>query len=276
MLRFEDYVSKRKKEDQLNEFDLNARAENMRTLVNYVFEYFNNYLDINVADEKTVLENERIDKYRKQIEEYDPEIREWLTNIYSEHGHFLNKILGGMVKDNEYFFLLTTDQEFRSLSYDIYAKLIKKHPYLRDQTEMFFLLIKNYHRLQREGPSWLQLPPISDDIDSWIADTWDKYNVNLKLFASNWVQYFYNHEELWPATHRIKNQEGWRDWDYNYRMETNLFNLNTLYAKMPKKPFTRGKKQEFEIILMYYWVHEVDGEKDYWQEYLGRVLPKMR
>ena len=46
MLRFEEYVARRKKEDRLNEFDVNARAENLRICVNYVFEYFNNYLDI--------------------------------------------------------------------------------------------------------------------------------------------------------------------------------------------------------------------------------------
>lgn len=44
MLHFEEYVARRKKEDRLNEFDIAARAENIKTCVNYVFEYFNNYL----------------------------------------------------------------------------------------------------------------------------------------------------------------------------------------------------------------------------------------
>ena len=55
MLKFEDYIARRKKEDRLNEFDVDARSENLRTCVNYVFEYFNNYLDITAAENKTVL-----------------------------------------------------------------------------------------------------------------------------------------------------------------------------------------------------------------------------
>lgn len=44
---------------------------------------------------------------------------------------------------------------------------------------------------------------------------------------------------------------------------------------MPKKPYTKGKKQEFEILMMYYWLHSLEGETDYWQEYLDKVLPSL-
>jgi len=45
---------------------------------------------------------------------------------------------------------------------------------------------------------------------------------------------------------------------------------------MPKKSFTRGRKQEFEILMMYFWIHEFDGDDGYWEEYLGKVLPAMK
>jgi hypothetical protein len=45
---------------------------------------------------------------------------------------------------------------------------------------------------------------------------------------------------------------------------------------MPKKPFTRGRKQEFEVLMMYTWLHQVVGdETGYWQEYLEKVIPCM-
>jgi len=47
-----------KKEDKLNEFDIDARAQNLKNCVDYVFEYFNNYLNITEAEEQTVLLNE--------------------------------------------------------------------------------------------------------------------------------------------------------------------------------------------------------------------------
>ncbi len=55
-----------------------------------------------------------------------------------------------------------------------------------------------------------------------------------------------------------------------------LQNLDSLYRKMPKKSFTRGRKQEFEILMMYFWIHSICGDNDYWQEYLEKVLPGLK
>jgi hypothetical protein len=273
MLRFEEYVSRRKKEDRLNEFDLDNRAENMKICVNYVFEYFNNYLNVTAAEDKMVLHDEKIEKYRRQIQEYDPEVRDWLVEINSEYGHFINRTIGNELKRNEFFFLFNTDQEFRNLSYDCYSKLIKKYPYLKDQTEMLFLFIKNFHQIS-SGSNWqTDIPFISEDINNWIDDTWTKRQVKITSFAYNWVSYFYDHQEIWPSTHRKKSLEAWRKYEYDYRQSYNLFNLNSLYVRMPKKSFTRGRKQEFEILMMYFWIHEFDGDDGYWQEYLQRVIP---
>ncbi len=52
MLSIEEYIARRKKEDKLNEFDIDARAQNIKICVDYVFEYFNNYLNITEAEEK--------------------------------------------------------------------------------------------------------------------------------------------------------------------------------------------------------------------------------
>ena len=55
MLSIEEYIARRKKEDKLNEFDMEARTQNMKICVDYVFEYFYNYLNITEAEEKTVI-----------------------------------------------------------------------------------------------------------------------------------------------------------------------------------------------------------------------------
>ena len=46
MLSIEEYIARRKKEDRINEFNVDDRMENMRICTNYIFEYFNNYLNI--------------------------------------------------------------------------------------------------------------------------------------------------------------------------------------------------------------------------------------
>lgn len=52
--------------------------------------------------------------------------------------------------------------------------------------------------------------------------------------------------------------------------------LDSLYRKMPKKSFKKERKQELEILLMYYLLHDMEGDSDYWQEYLEMVLPALK
>ncbi len=276
MLSIEEYIARRKKEDKLNEFDLDARTQNMKTCVDYVFEYFNNYLDITEAEEKTVLHNEKLEKYRKQLRDYEPEVREWVVRIYNEYGKQMHRYIGNILNENEFFFLYDTDSEFRNVSYDCYSKLIKRLPFLKDQTEMLFLFIKDYHRVESQQRFNFGIPTISNDINDWIDKTWAKHLVNLFAFAYDWINRFYDHEELWPSSHKKKSQNSWRKYDYDYKQKSNLFNIDSLYRKMPKKSFIKGRKQEFEILFMYYWLHDMVGDDEgYWHEYLEAVLPAL-
>lgn len=277
MLNIEGYIARRKKEDRLNEFDIDARNENMRVCVNYVFEYFNNYLDITEADEKTVLHNDKVNRYSQQLHDYEPEVRDWLVGIYNEYGNHMNRNIGNILKEDELFFLYNADSEFRSLSYDCYSKLIKKYPYLRDQTELMFIFIKDYHRVQSQSSIECGIPIIAESINEWIESTWTKYRVNLTEFVRAWVWRFDEDDKLWPSAHRKKSEDAWRKYEYDFRQKGNLFSLDYLYRKMPKKPFIKGRKQEFEILMMYYWLHGmVDDKEGYWQEYLDKVLPALK
>jgi hypothetical protein len=60
VLSIEEYIIRREKEDKLDQFDTNQRADNLKICVNYVFEYFNNYLNITEADEKTALKEDKL------------------------------------------------------------------------------------------------------------------------------------------------------------------------------------------------------------------------
>ena len=274
MLSIEEYIAQRKREDSLNEFDADLRIDNMRMIVNYVFEFFNNYINITPEEEKTALQNEKIAKYANMLNDYDLEIREWLIRIYTDYDKRLNRNIGTILKNYEFFLLYNKDSEFRSISYDCYSELIKKMPFLRDQTEMLFLFIKDYHRVQSQrGEKNHSIPFISDNITDWLETTWTKYQISILTFVDNWVMYFYDNKELWPRTHRIKSNDPAVKYEYNYKQKSNLFNLDSLYRKMPKKPYVKGKKQELEILMVYYWLHSADGNNSYWQEYLDKTLP---
>ena len=276
MLTIEEYIARRKKEDKLNEFDIEVRTQNMKNCVDYVFEYFNNYLNITEIEEKTVLHSEKLEKYRKQLRNYEPEVREWAVDIYNEYGKQMNRHIGNIVKNNEFFFIYDNDSEFRNLSYDCYSKLIKRLPFLKDQTEILFLFIKDYHKVESEQQFNSGLPVISEEINIWIDKTWAKYQVNLLAFAYKWIIDFYDNVDFWPTTHRIKSKDSWREYEYDYKQKSNLFNLDSLYRRMPKKSFIKGRKQELEILMMYYWLHDIEGDREYWKEYLDAVLPDLK
>ena len=273
MLSIEEYIARRKKEDRLNEFDANQRVENMRICTNYIFEYFGNYLDITETEERTALHDEKLDKYRKQLHEYDPEIREWLVGVYAEYGKRMNLTIANVLKQCEFFFLYNSENEFRSASYDCYSQLIKKNPFLKEQTEMLFQFIKGYHWAHSERNRQRGIPFISERINDWVEDTWSKHHVDMAGFCWDWINRFWGDEHHWPVTHRLKSKDSIRRYDYDIRQKSNLFNIDSLYRRMPKKLFTKGRKQEFEILMMYYWLHDLEGDEgNYWDEYIGRTL----
>ena len=162
-MKLEEYILKRKLEDGINEFDLNKRMENTRVCVNYVFEYFNNYLDTAPADEKTVLHEQKVDKYRKVLSQYSPDIQDWLISLYSSHGKYMHKQLINLITD-DYFLLYDRELEFRALSYDVYPKAIKRFKFLEGQSEMVFRFIKEVHRIKNAFHPYTDFY-ISDDIN---------------------------------------------------------------------------------------------------------------
>jgi len=283
-MKLEEYIYKRKKEDGINEYDFENRSDNTRICVNYVFEYFNNYLTTNPMDEKTALHEQKIDKYRNITKEYDAEIQEWLISCYSSYGKYMHRQLETFIT-NDYFLLFDSEAEFRALSYEIYPKAMKKFKFLEGQSEMVYMFIKDEHRVRSLFRQYDQEFYISDEINEWIDSTYKKYGVNIYNFCYEWAHYFYNCPEIWPKGHKQKSEfyekrEEYKNiklsqsfyWDYDYKQKNNLFGLDALYRNMPKKSFTKGKKQEFEAVLMYCWLHGVDGDNIYWDSYIESVL----
>lgn len=283
-MTLEEYIIKRKRQDGINEYDLDKRLENTRICVNYVFEYFNNYLETNPADEKTVLHEQKVDKYRKMISQYNPDVQEWLVSLYSSHGKYMHKQLMNLITD-DYFLFYDSEAEFRALSYEIYPKAIKRFKFLEGQSEMVFLFIKEAHRIRNSFHPYESDFYISDDINVWIFDTYSKHGVNVYNFCYEWVHSFYDNPEIWPKGHKLKSEYYERRsefkginlgssffWDYDYKQKSNLFGLDDLYRCMPKKSFIRGRKQELEAILLYCWLHGVTADDEYWYEYSQNVL----
>lgn len=105
-MRLEEYIVKRKTEDGIDEYNFEKRMQNAHICVNYIFEYFNNYLETRPADEKTALHEQKIDKYRKLIKDYNPEIRDWLISLYTSYGKYMHKQLMNLITDDFFFCMI--------------------------------------------------------------------------------------------------------------------------------------------------------------------------
>ena len=96
-MTLEQYILMRKKEDSLNEYDLSKRSENIRICVNYIFEYFDNYLENSPDSEKTFLEEKKQDKYRQIVSKYSPDIQDWLVELNSRSGKHVHRHLRNLM-----------------------------------------------------------------------------------------------------------------------------------------------------------------------------------
>ena len=64
-------------------------------------------------------------------------------------------------------------------------------------------------------------------------------------------------------------RRGLRLWYTVSILKTNVFNIDGLYNRLAKKPFIKGHKKQMEILMMYLWTHNIDGDDDnYWEEYI--------
>lgn len=269
MQTLEEYIAKRKKEDGLNEFDNSQKMNNIRSCIDYIFEYFDQYLPIQGAEKRTAAENEKIVRYEKTLSDYTPDVRDWLVSIYETYGKQINRHIANFVDEDEAFPLMYTEAEFRSISYDCYAYLIKKCPFLKNQSEMLYKFIREYHIKETNSyASWI--PEISDKITKWIKDTIVKYNVNLSMACEFYLNGFWNTPDSWPGRSKIKIETPtFRKYEYNYKRKSNVFNIDGFYSRYVEKPFIKGRKKQLEILMMYIWLHNIEGDdKDYWNEYL--------
>ena len=273
MFTIEDYIAKRKQEDNLNEFDKNKKIDNIKSCIDYIFEYYNNYLEINQINERTVLNNEKVKKFRKYLSDYNynEEVKEWLVYIFDKYENNMNIIIKHVIEKNNLFKLYYTEAEFRKQSYECYSKLVNKYTYLKSETEMIFQYVKEYHR--DISSKEINIPNFSDKMTKWILHTKESYGVNIVSFINQYMWNFWDEEEKWPRTHKIKVKstynDGW-EYEYNYKKKSNLFNLDLLYAKISDRPFIKGKKQYLEVLMMYYFINGEDDE--YLQEYLHKVF----
>lgn len=112
MLRVEEYISQMKKKEKLDEFNLKNHAQNMTSVISYVMEYFNNYLNPETYNYEEIKTQELIDKIVKEVETSFPKSKDFIVEYYKVHKIRLDRTFKKYVKEFEYIDLFYTDEDF--------------------------------------------------------------------------------------------------------------------------------------------------------------------
>lgn len=281
-MKLEQYIRMKKKEDGIDEYDLSKRSENIQICVSYVHEYFENYLE-NQESKKSYVEEQKRDRYRKSVSQYSPDIQDWLVDLYSRSGKYVHRHIHNLIGE-PFFLLFSTEAEFRALTNEIYPEVIEKVNVLSGEEEMIYRFLRDEHRIKSKFESYQQRIHITDNIDEWISNTFKKYGVNIFAFCDEWAYEFSSDTSLWESSRKIRNHENdsmleygyysldhYMFWEYDYKSAGERFGLKSLFNQMPEKDFTKGKKQEFDAVLLYWWTQILDRDNVTWDEYRAQL-----
>ena len=145
MLYIDVYIHQRKLVDGMNEFVTSQRLSNIRSCINYIFEYFDQYLNIEGAENRTSSDNEKIRKYERALRHFSPDVKNWLVSIYDIYKKQINRNISNILYQSDIFPFMYEDSDFRAISYECYTQLVKQFPFIKDQSELLFKFIKEYH-----------------------------------------------------------------------------------------------------------------------------------
>ncbi len=276
-MKIEEYIKLRKTQDQMNEFDVEKKISNLHQTIDYVFEFYSTYVDIDALKKRQIEQDEKLMRYQKQLTDYSIETQNWILRVYAQHGTKINMVVKKCLRDDMIFQLLTEPSQIRKVTFNTYAKTAKKYPFLEDYTEELFQLISEYqkilnfnYRVDLEDDEKAQLP---DEVISFVKKTRRAQHVDLISWASNYANWFFDQESLWPASHKIyPHTLNGRDRSYpsyNLKVKKNRFNLDTLYTKLGELLYLKNKKRYLETLIMYTWFKEIDHDDEgYYPIYL--------
>lgn len=268
-LSLEEFITKKKRKDGLNEFDADQRVKNMGLCINYVIEYFEKYLDPQKMDFKKAALAQKAAKLRKQfVKEYNSDVVDWLISIYREHGKRVDIAVKNFVKQDLTRLLHYTDEEWAKDASEFITENTKKMPYLGGEEEMVVRTIGNFIRVKNKVYEDFDAHnKLGDHIVKWLKETYRDYSVNLLHFALEYASAFFDDHYQYEYNRDFGRVERVRE--YDHRTESNLFDIDNLYEEIKDRPFIQGRKTELEILLMYVWLENIVSDSEYWNIYLN-------
>ena len=171
MLTIEDYIASRKKKDKLDEFDFQKHSENMGAVIQYVMDYFNEYLNLEDYSYEQVKTQQVIDKFKEGIIEDFPTTYEFIISYYWSNKKRIDKLVSKAyeeIEDVELFYLQEDDIKV--------AEYICKKKLGVAATEELLNNIaaasEEYRQTQAEKPSMSDMKELDNAISDWAIEVY--------------------------------------------------------------------------------------------------------
>lgn len=269
MLTLEEYITKRIQKESVDIYDLKHKQENMKQCIDFVFEYFNEYLDEDIVDRSFSKEGKKMQKYRERVKDYSEEVQSWLIKMYKEYKTYTDAILTNFIKRDQLFKIYSTEAEFSRLSYKCYSEISKKYKWIEDYIPQTNAFIRDYHRIVTSVDEYdidkYNIPRLS----KWVKNANKKYNINLINFAHDYAEDFLDMSTKWDRTTEEYLSSGYKYDSYDVVNSKNKFDIKGLYSRCSYMPFMKNRKRDLELLIFLLYDEDISTiPKDYKKKYL--------
>jgi len=267
MLTIEQYISQMKKKDKLDEFNFKNHAENMATVIRYVMEYFNNYLNPEAYDYENIKLEQTAVKIEQEIADDYPESKAFIIEYYKKYKTRIDRIINNWLKGEEYLDLFYCQDDYEKTVNQFCASTKMKNTEVEQYKDELIILARESKERRVGKPSISGFKLLDNSLVDWVKETYRGYGVNLFEYAQNLTYSFYDEyiehvfDRDYDSSYRINR--------YNHRYNNNPFGINEIYEDNIHRPFINGRKGELEMLIMYVWLFENVKDTDYWPEYVN-------
>ena len=265
MQKIEEYILLRKKKDKLNEFDFTHHSENMGKIIQYVSDYFNNYLTPeDFSNEKLKLQ-QNLEKSKKMLLQRYPNSHEFIENYYLKNQKRIDSFIGKSYESFMDVNLYYRDEDFLKIAEDVIFKKLLLEKISKDDLSQVVIAVKDYHNYTQSKPRRAEMKELDNNVVKWVMDSYREYGVNIADYAFNlawkwgdkYVENKYVREE----------REMYYINKYDYRYQENPFDIDHEFEKHQDLPFMEGKRDFLEMLVMYFWLFSILEDQSYWPEY---------
>lgn len=187
MLTIEQYITKMKKKDNLDEFNFKNHAENMSTTIKYVMEYFTNYLDPEAYDYEKIKIEQIALKIEQEIGDVFPGSKDFIIEYYKKTKTRVDKVLKSWIDDLKYVDLFYCKEDYESAVNKFCDSAKMRGTGIEHFKDQLIILAQEAKENKVEKPSISGYKYLDSSLITWVKETYREYGVNLFQFSQNYT-----------------------------------------------------------------------------------------